>query len=505
MHSALEPSPTRRTARSPWAALAVLMLPVLLVSVDNTVLSFALPAISEALAPTGQQLLWIVDVYPLVLAGLLVPMGSLSDRLGRRRLLLIGGTGFTLVSALAAFSPDPATLIAARALMALFGAMLMPSTLSLIRNLFTDPTQRRTAIAIWAAGFSAGAALGPVVGGFLLEHFAWGSVFLLAVPVMLPLLVLGPVLIPESKDPAPGPVDPLSVLLALATMTPLVFAIKTLAATGLDPLVAACLLVSVASGVAFVRRQLSRPSPMLDVTLFTRPVFTGAVLANLLSVFSLVGFLYFVSQHLQLVSGRSPMEAGLVLVPGLVVTIIAGLLAVRLVRRIAPATVITVALGLNSVAFALVALAGSSGSDLLLLSAFVLLGAGVGAAETLSNDLILSAVPAPKAGAASAISETAYETGAVLGTAVLGSLLNLAYRTHLQLPTGLTDAQNATASETLGGATAVAGELPEAVAAPLLDSARQAFDSGVLLTSGIGAVLMVIAAVIAHRTLRAAA
>ena len=233
-------------------------------------------------------------------------------------------------------------------------------------------------------------------------------------------------------------------------------------------------------------------------------MFTGAVLANLLSVFSLVGFLYFVSQHLQLVSGRSPMEAGLVLVPGLVVTIIAGLLAVRLVRRIAPATVITVALGLNSVAFALVALAGSSGSDLLLLSAFVLLGAGVGAAETLSNDLILSAVPAPKAGAASAISETAYETGAVLGTAVLGSLLNLAYRTHLQLPTGLTDAQNATASETLGGATAVAGELPEAVAAPLLDSARQAFDSGVLLTSGIGAVLMVIAAVIAHRTLRAA-
>ena len=326
--------------------------------------------------------------------------------------------------------------------------------------------------------------------------------FLLAVPVMLPLLVLGPVLIPESKDPAPGPVDPLSVLLALATMTPLVFAIKTLAATGLDALVATCLLVSVASGVAFVRRQLSRPSPMLDVTLFTRPVFTGAVLANLLSVFSLVGFLYFVSQHLQLVSGRSPMEAGLVLVPGLVVTIIAGLLAVRLVRRIAPATVITVALGLNSVAFALVALAGSSGSDLLLLSAFVLLGAGVGAAETLSNDLILSAVPAPKAGAASAISETAYETGAVLGTAVLGSLLNLAYRTHLQLPTGLTDAQNATASETLGGATAVAGELPEAVAAPLLDSARQAFDSGVLLTSGIGAVLMVIAAVIAHRAAR---
>ena len=504
MQPAVKPSPTLPAARGPWAALAVLMLPVLLVSVDNTVLSFALPVISEALAPTGQQLLWIVDVYPLVLAGLLVPMGSLSDRLGRRRLLLTGGTGFTLVSVLAALSPDAATLISARALMAVFGAMLMPSTLSLIRNLFTDPTQRRTAIAIWAAGFSAGAALGPVVGGFPLEHFAWGSVFLLAVPVMLPLLVLGPVLIPESKDPAPGPVDPLSVLLALGAMTPLVYAIKTLAATGFDLVLAACLLVSAAAGVAFVRRQLARPVPMLDVTLFARPVFTGAVLANLLSVFSLMGFLYFASQHLQLVSGRTPMQAGLLLVPGLVVTILAGLLAVRLVRRIAPATVVTVSLGLNAVAFALVAVAGDQGSDLLLLIAFALLGAGVGAAETLTNDLILSAVPAEKAGAASAISETAYETGAVLGTAVLGSLLNLAYRTHLQLPGELTDAQGAAASETLGGAAAVARDLPDAVARPLLDSARAAFDSGVLLTSGIGAVLMIVAAVVAHRTLRAA-
>src|SRR5699024_1039289 len=301
-------------------------------------------------------------------------------------------------------------------------------------------------------------------------HFAWGSVFLLAVPVMLPLLVLGPVLIPESKDPAPGPVDPLSVLLALGAMTPLVYAIKTLAATGFDLVLAACLLVSAAAGVAFVRRQLARPVPMLDVTLFARPVFTGAVLANLLSVFSLMGFLYFASQHLQLVSGRTPMQAGLLLVPGLVVTILAGL---------------------NAVAFALVAVAGDQGSDLLLLIAFALLGAGVGAAETLTNDLILSAVPAEKAGAASAISETAYETGAVLGTAVLGSLLNLAYRTHLQLPGELTDAQGAAASETLGGAAAVARDLPDAVARPLLDSARAAFDSGVLLTSGIGAVLMI--------------
>ena len=493
-----------RPARSPWLALAVLMLPVLLVSVDNTVLAFALPVISEDLAPTGQQLLWIVDIYPLVLAGLLVPMGSLSDRLGRRRLLLVGGTGFTLVSALAAFSPDAPTLIAARALMGVFGAMLMPSTLSLIRNLFKDPTQRRTAIAIWAAGFSAGAALGPVVGGLLLENFAWGSVFLMAVPVMLPLLLLGPVLIPESRDPAPGPVDPLSVLLVLLAMTPFVFAIKTAAVRGLELTVILCAAVAVVAGVAFVRRQLVRPEPMLDVSLFARPVFSGAVSANLLSVFSLVGFLYFISQHLQLVSGHSPMNAALLLVPGLVVTILAGLLAVRLVRHLAPATVVTLALLLNAVAFVMVALTGSWGSDLMLMIAFALLGAGVGAAETISNDLILSAVPAHRAGAASAISETAYETGAVLGTAVLGSLLNLAYRSRVELPVELAEAERSAASETLGGATAVAERLPEQVAGPMLDSAHRAFDSGVVVTGGIGAVLMVIAALVAHRTLRGA-
>ncbi|WP_245822487.1 MFS transporter [Brachybacterium avium] len=493
-------SPVRAPSR--WWALAVLMLPVLLVAIDNTVLAFALPAISEALTPSGQQLLWIVDIYPLILAGLLVPMGSLGDRLGRRRLLLIGGSGFTLISALAAFSPTAGILIAARALMAVFGAMLMPATLSLIRNIFTDPTQRRTAIAIWAAGFSGGAALGPIVGGFLLEHFAWGSVFLLSVPVMLPLLLLGPLLIPESKDPAPGPVDPPSVLLALATMTPLVYAIKRVSTTGLDIPAIACAVIAVLCGAAFVRRQLARPVPMLDVTLFTRPVFTGAVAANLLSVFSLVGFLYFVSQHLQLVSGHSPMEAGLLLLPGLVVTIASGLLVVRVVRHITPATAVVVGLCLNATGFALVMVSSFWGGDLVLLLAFAVLGAGVGTAETISNDLILSAVPAEKAGAASAISETAYETGAVLGTAVLGSLLNAAYRSHLEVPAGLTASQHAAASETLGGATTVAAELPARTGQVLLDSAQHAFDSGALLTSGIGAGLMVIAAAIAHRTLR---
>lgn len=493
---------SRLSAPRRWAALAVLMLPVLLVAVDNTVLSFAVPGISAALTPTGTQLLWIVDAYPLVLAALLVPMGSLGDAVGRRRLLLIGSLGFAIVSAIAAFVPTAGLLVAARAGLGFFGAMLMPATLSIIRNIFTDATERRTAIAIWAAGFSGGAALGPVVGGFLLEHFWWGSVFLLAVPVLVPLLVLGLWLIPESRDPHPGPVDVVSIVLVMATMTPFVWAVKDFAQSGLDAVQLLALAVAVTSGILFVRRQLARPVPMLDVRLFTVPAFSGAILANLLSVFSLVGFMFFVSQHLQLVSGRTPMEAGLLLVPGLVVTIAAGLAVVPLVRVVPPVAIVTGGLLLNAVGYGLVLVSGQAGSDLGLLLAFAILGAGVGAAETISNDLILSAVPAQKAGAASAISETAYESGAVLGTAVLGSILTAAYRSGVEVPDSVTGAAATTAGETLGGAVEVAGTLPAPVAEALLTSATHAFDSGVVLTSAIGAGLMVVAALIAAVTLR---
>lgn len=487
--------PVITSSRRRWAALAVLMLPVLLVSVDNTVLSFALPALSTALQPSGTALLWIVDVYPLLLAGLLVPMGSLGDRIGRRRLLLIGAAGFAAVSAVAAFAPTAGALIALRAAMGVFGAMLMPATLSLIRNIFLDPEERRIAIAVWAAGFSGGAALGPIVGGFLLEHLWWGSVFLLALPMLVPLLVLGPVLVPESRDPRPGPVDPASIVLVMATMVPLVWAIKTVAHGGVSIPVVLAAGLGLLAGVAFVRRQLMRETPMLDVRLFTVPAFSASILANLLSVFSMVGFLYFVSQHLQLVSGRTPMQAGLMLLPGLVVTIAAGLLVVRVVRRVRPSHAMAAGLLLNAVGYAVILTGGRSGSDLALVLAFVILGAGVGFAETISNDLILSSVPARKAGAASAISETAYETGAVLGTAVLGSNLNAAYRAHVELPTGLDASQRAAAGETLGGATTVAGELPVATGEALLASARHAFDSGVVITASVGLLAMLGAAV----------
>ncbi len=494
--------PARAGVRQ-WAALVVLMLPVLLVSVDNTVLSFALPSISKALEPTGTGMLWIIDAYPLVLAGLLVSMGSLGDRIGRRRLLLIGSIGFAAVSVGAAFAPSTEWLIAARAALGFFGAMLMPSTLSLLRSVFVDRDQRRLAIAVWASGFAAGAALGPIVGGVLIEHYWWGAVFLLAVPVLIPLLVFAPLLIPESRDPNPGPVDVVSILLSLATMAPIVYGIKSLAADGVNAIAAAAIVVGLGAGLLFVRRQLRRPVPMLDMRLFRNRAFSGAVVVNLLSVIALVGFLFFVSQHLQLVLGLNPIDASLVLLPGLVTMIIAGLVVVPIARRVRPGILVPVGLLVSGAGYGIIALLGGAAPASTLMIAFIALGAGIGAAETVSNELIIASAPADKSGAASAVSETAYELGAVLGTATLGTILTASYRAAVVLPDGLDASQRAAAHETLGGATTVAGSLPTGLADQLLESARHAFDSGVALTAGIGALLMVVAAVVAFVGLRA--
>ncbi len=485
--------PSRRRR---WTALAVLLLPVLLVSVDNTVLSFALPQISEALTPSGTQLLWIVDVYPLVLAALLVPMGSLADRFGRRRMLLLGSTGFAVVSALAAYAPSAEWLIAGRAAMGLFGAMLMPSTMSLIRNIFTDRSELRLAIAIWAAAFSGGAALGPIVGGFLLEHAWWGSVFLMSVPVLMLMLATAPFVVPESRDPRPGPFDIVSILLSVAAITPVVVGVKEVAKNGLTGLALAAFAVGLAAGGAFVRRQLTRDVPMLDVRLFASPAFGGGVLVNLLSVVAITGFLYFVSQDLQLVVGLRPVEAGLALLPGLLATIVAGLLVVKVVARVAPGRIIAACMAFAAVGYGIVAVAGGAGTLWPVITAFVILSVGAGAAETVSNDLILSSAPAGRAGAASAISETAYELGAVLGTAILGGIMSAGYNRSIVLPGGLTSAQQEAARETLGGATGVAAQLDPSRAQALLDSAHSAFAGSVVVTSWIGVALMAAAVVV---------
>jgi len=482
--------------RRQWAALAVLMLPVLLISVDNTVLSFALPLITEDLGPSASMQLWIADIYALVLAALLVTMGSLSDRFGRRRLLVIGAVGFALVSIAAAFATTPEQLVAARAALGLFGAMLMPATLSLLRNIFVDPMRRRKAIAIWATGFAAGSSLGPILGGVLLENFHWGSVFFIAVPILLPLLVLYRFLLPESKDPHPGPIDLASVGLSFVGMFLVVWSIKTLAHDGVTGWPISAAVVGAAAIAWFIIRQLRADVPLLDVRLFKRLPFTASVLANFLSVVSLIAFIFFVSQHLQLVLGLSPMHAGLVLLPGAVLSASAGIGVVRLSKTFTPKWLMAVGLSLVAVGFLAVFVLRADFTVAAILLAFGFIEIGVGMSQTLSNDTIIGSVPPTKAGAASAISETAYELGAVVGTATLGTMITAFYRANMNVPAGLTAEQAAMAGETIGGAAAVVQEVPSGLAEQVMEAARQAFDSGIGWLGIAGAALALGAAVI---------
>lgn len=485
-----------------WAALAVLMLPVLLVSVDNTVLSFALPSIAADLHPTGVQQLWMIDVYALILAALLVPMGVMADRFGRRFFLLMGGLGFTAASVFGAFAPNAESLIGARAGMAIFGAMLMPSTMSLIRSMFDDAKERRLAIAIWAAAFGAGGALGPIVGGFLLEHFWWGSVFLIAVPMLIPLLVFGPVLLPESKNPNAGRIDLPSILMILAGMGGLTYAVKSVAAGSDLSKIVLTAVVGIVGLTLFIRRQKALENPMLDLSLFSNGRFSGAVMVNVMSVLSMVGLLFFITQELLVVHNMAPMHAGLLLLPGAVLLMASGLLAVPALNRFAPVTVIMFGLAASAIGY-LVA-ANSAGLLIPMLAAWLLLAIGVGSAETVSNDLIIASAPPERAGAASAVSETGYEVGAVLGTAVLGGILTGFYRSRVEVPDAVTNAADrAAATETLGGAADVAAQFgaDSSVAQQLMHSAEEAFASGIVWTAGIGAVLMGISIVVAWKVI----
>lgn len=484
-----------------WAALGALMFPVLLVSVNNTALSFALPAISAGLRPTAAQLLWIVDIYPLVLAALLIPMGSLGDRIGRRKMLIIGSSGFGLVSLGAAFAPSAEWLLAARVGIAVFGSMLLPTTLSLLRTVFQDDRQRSLAIAIWTAGFSAGAALGPIAGGFLLNHFWWGSVFLLAVPVLIAFLIAAPLLLPESRNPHPGPVDPASIVLAILTMAPIVYGIKTMATGGSALHGVLFIAVGALSGLLFARRQVVKDYPMLDLRFFRSPRFSGGLSVNVVSNVAMFGFLFFLTQHLQLVSGMDPMTSGLFMVPGLLLAIVAGLTAAKLAYTIGLRNAVVLGLLLVALGFFLVFFTDQQASALPVLGGFTVMSAGVGIATTLSTDLVVSSVPERKAGAASAVSETGYEVGAVLGTAVLGGVTTAFYQAHLDLPAALDPASAQAAHETLGGALDVAAQSP--LQASIVDAATAAFSSGMQWSSLVGGFMVLVVAMVLVRVLRA--
>jgi len=500
MTSTLRPaSVTREVEKRPgrWLALSVLVLAVLLVAVDATVLGLATPYISEDLKPSGTQLLWIGDVYSFVIAGLLVSMGSLGDRIGRKKLLLLGATAFGLISVLNAYATTPELMILARALLGVAGVTLMPATLALIRNIFHDPRERSLAIGIWGATASAGTAVGPVAGGFLLEHYWWGSVFLINLPVMVVLVLVGSKLLPESRNPNPGPWDLNSVVLSLVGVIGVVYAVKETAAHGLSWPSTAAGLLGAAALYRFVRRQLTLPAPLLDVRLFRHRGFSGAVLADLFTVLGLSGLVFFLSQYLQLVQDRGPFEAGLAEVPAAVGAVTAGLVAGAVARRFSVRAVVSGGLAAVGLALGALTLLSPHTGYPLLGTALLVVGIGAGFSFTVTADVILSSVPKEQAGAASAVSETAYELGAALGIALLGSIVTGVYASF----TGPAGAP-ATAHESLGGAVESAAGLPADAAAALLDSARTAFVDGLTLAAGAGALVLLATAAAAWFLLR---
>ena len=490
---------TRTPGLRAWAALAVLTLAVTLLAIDSTVLALAIPSLSADLSPTASQLLWIGDIYSFTLAGLLVTMGNVADRIGRRRLLLIGTLGFGVASIMAAFAPSAGALIAVRALLGVGGATIMPSTLSLIRNIFLDARHRATAIAIWSAGSSGGTALGPLVGGVLLEHFWWGSVFLINVPVMAAVIVTGLWLLPESKNEQGAPVDLASAVLSVLAIVPITYAVKSFAHDGLTVVAIAALVGGLAGGWLFIRRQRTLATPLIDVELFRRPAFTWAIAATVLAIFALAGLLYFFSQYLQLVRGYSTLRAGLTEVPASLASIVVVAVVATVVRRLGNGRALGSGLLVAAVGLVVVALGESYGGIVVICVGLLVIGAGIGLAFTVSTGAVLGAVPADRAGAASAISETGLELGVALGIAVLGTIQDVGYRLLLGPAPSSLPQRVAEAAEQSLATLAGAIDLSNPGQAELMVQAREAFTCAMQATAVIAAVILLGAGVMAAR------
>jgi DHA2 family multidrug resistance protein-like MFS transporter len=496
-------SPPQATRRE-WIGLAVLALACLLYVMDLTVLHLAVPSISADLKPTSTQLLWIIDIYGFFVAGSLVTMGTLGDRIGRRRLLLVGACLFGLTSVFAAFATSAAMLIVARALLGIAGATIAPSTLSLIFHMFQDPKQRSVAIGIWIGSFSAGSAIGPVVGGVLLEAFWWGSVFLLALPVMAALLLLGRWALPEYRDPNAGRLDIGSAAMSVVALLSIVYGLKQMAQDGFSAASALAVVLGVAVGVAWVRRQQRLDDPMIDVALFRIRSFNAALTVNFFAVLVAFGYFLFIAQYLQLVVGLSPLDAGLWSLPSAVAFIVASQVASRLAHRMPPAYVVAGGIGAAAVGLALLTTVGVEGGMPMLVAASVVVSLGLAPVFGLTTELIVGSAPPERASTASGIAETAAELGGALGIATLGSLGVAIYRRDVaaDLPAGVPASVAADAQDTLGAALGAAAQLPEAMAEQLVAVARHAFVHGMHVTAGIAACLAAVVAVAALRTLR---
>ncbi|NRQ39041.1 MFS transporter [Nonomuraea sp. NN258] len=492
-----------RAGKREWIGLGVLILPTLLLSIDVSVLHLAVPALSEDLRPSGSQLLWINDIYGFLIAGFLITMGNVGDRIGRRKLLLIGATAFAGASALAAYAGSAEVLIAARALLGVAGATLMPSTLSLIRNMFHEPGQRMFAISLWMVGFTGGMVIGPLVGGVMLENFWWGSVFLLNVPVMAVLLVAGPPLLPEYRAPAAGPVDLVSVVLSVAAALTVIYGVKELAAGGLAAVPVASLLAGLALAVVFIRRQRTLAEPLLDLKLFAERRFSGALGTLMLVILLGPGIGLLVGQYMQLVTDLTPLQAGLWSLPTTAAVIAGFMVAPMLAKRWRPGYVAAIGLLGSVVGFVLIALAGSGPDGIyLVVAGQTLFFLGGSPLLVLGTDLVVGAAPAERSGSAAALSETAQEFGGALGLAIFGSIAAAVYRARLDVPAGISTEAARAAGDTLGGAVAIAAEQPAHLSGALVAAARSAFTDGLAVVAGVSAVVLVGAAILAAVALR---
>ncbi|WP_285774845.1 MFS transporter [Microtetraspora sp. NBRC 13810] len=494
------PTTPKATLRT-WAGLLVLLLPALLTSMDISVLFVAAPVIAETLRPSATQWLWAMDVYGFVMAGLLITMGGLGDRVGRRRLLLAGAALFGAASVALAYAPTPELLILARAALAIGGATLAPSTLSLIRGMFADEAQRRAAVGAWTVAFSGGAVAGPVVGGVLLEHFWWGSVFLINVPVMVLLLVAAPFLLAESRDPARAGFDVFGVVTSLVAILSLVYALKQVAGHGFGLVAAGAALAGAGAAAVFLARQRRAAHPLIDLSLFRVRAFSAAVGASAVVAMATVGLGVLAFTFMQTVHGLTPLQAALWAAPTFAGTFAGAGAAAALAARVSPAPLLTCGLLAAAAGFGIVATLGPGTGLWVFLAGYTVLTFGVGITATIANSLVLSTAPPERAGTASGIAETSTELGGALGIAVLGTVASAAYRTTM---TGLAPAGTGqAATETVTGAVAAARETAGPAGAALLDAAHTAYTAGVTTAALIGALLTAAVAVLTAVTLRA--
>ena len=508
MTTVTEPDIAARAGARQWAGLAVLTLPTILLGLDNNVLFLALPHLSAELAPSGTQLLWITDIYGFMIAGLLITMGSLGDRIGRRRLLLAGAAAFGLASILTAYSSSPEMLIGSRALLGIAGATLMPSTLALISSMFVNGKQRATAIAVWMSAFLIGGSAGPIVGGIMLDHFWWGSVFLLGVPVMVLLLTVGPVVLPEARSGQSGPVDLVSVGLSIAAILPAVHGIKELASGGAGPVAILTLIAGIAAALLFLRRQrvlISRTGhPLVDLRLFGNRAFATALALLLLVMMIMGGALLFVTQYLQLVQEFSALRSALWLLPSVGALTVGNMLAPTLVQRIRPGRIIAGSLLIVTVGLLILTQVPAENGLAWLIAGYGVTSLGMGPLATLGTDLVVGSAPPEQAGSASSLSETSSELGIALGVAVFGSAGAALYRSHAvggaagDLPAPVRER----VQDTLAGAVAEADRMAAGPAADLLTAAREAFTGGLHLVAGISAASALTFALVALVVLR---